>query len=217
MFSCYHNILLSHMRTIILLIYKSCSHCKTHVNNFSPEFGEWFWKIVDGVYPHHLHKIVRNMTPKKTASKCHGFLVQGATSIRHVQHHTRVAQKYRCMFGYLDSHWYKVLSKYNRLLYGLFQRCEISTKCWSLHRGLEFLWPCSGCWYHYWKKLSDKSPSDLVVPMVGIHKYMDLQFIKDRFRKLLINILAKYFILISNTIPLSEPSHNGHQLSEAVS
>ena len=59
-------------------------------------FGEWFCKIVAGVYLSYVYKIVRNMYPNKTVDKRKSFIVQGATRIRRVQHHTHVFHKYRC-------------------------------------------------------------------------------------------------------------------------
>ena len=67
-------------------------------------FDEWFYKIVTDVYLPNLHNIVGNMLTKKIVAKRHGFIVQGATRILRVQHHTHVVQNYRCSFGYPDPH-----------------------------------------------------------------------------------------------------------------
>ena len=67
-------------------------------------FGEWLCKIVAGVYITHLQNIVGNMLPKKMAAKRNSFLIQVATRIFRIQHHTHVVHKYRCGFGYLDPH-----------------------------------------------------------------------------------------------------------------
>ena len=65
-------------------------------------FGEWVCKIVAGVYIPHFHKKIGNMLSNKMVAKRHGFLVQGATRIRRVQHHTHVVHKYRLRFGCID-------------------------------------------------------------------------------------------------------------------
>ena len=92
-------------------------------------FGEWVCKIVAGVYLPHLHKIVGNMLPNKMVYKRHGLLVQGATRISSVQHHTNVVHKYRCSFRYLNPHKSKVVPDHNTLLNSLLQRCKLGTKC----------------------------------------------------------------------------------------
>ena len=155
---------------------------------------------MSGVYLTCLHNIVRNILPNKILAKRHGFLVQVATSISHVQHHTHVVHKYRCRFRDHDHHLSKVLSDHSRLLRILFRHCELSTKFLGLHRGLEFWLTCCWCWYHHCKQPGYQYPSDLVVPMVVIHKHIIVQFIKESFSKLVINILTKLFILISKII-----------------
>ena len=163
-------------------------------------FGEWVLIFFDGVYLPHLHKTFNNVLSKKMVAKCHGFIVQGATRISRAKRHTNVVHKYRYRFGYLDPHWYKVVSEHNIPLERLLQRCALITKCWCLHGGLEFLWRCCGFWSHHWKQPGGQSPSDLVVPMVGIHKHINFQFIKLRFSKILIHLLTKVWILMSKII-----------------
>ena len=141
-------------------------------------FGEWVYNIVAGVYLPHLHNIFGNMLLKKMVAKCHNFLVQGDARIFCVQHNTNVVHKYRCGFGYLDPHWSKVVPEHNRLLKILLKRCEIGSKCWGLHHGMKFWWPCCGGWYHHLKQPGDRSTSYLVFPMVRIHKQMDVQSLK---------------------------------------
>ena len=67
-------------------------------------FDECLYIIASGVYLHHLHNIVSNILPNKMVGKSHSFIVQGATGISRVQHHTHVVHKYRCRFGYPDNH-----------------------------------------------------------------------------------------------------------------
>ena len=140
-------------------------------------FGEWVCKNVSGLYLPHLHNIFGNMLPKEIEEKGHIFLVHIATRISRVKHHTHVVHKYKCRFGYLDNYWSKVVPYHNILLDSLLQRCELRTKCWGLHHVLVFWWPCCGCLYYHWKKTSDWSISDLVVPMVSIQKHMNVQLI----------------------------------------
>ena len=141
-------------------------------------FDEWFWKIVDRVYLPHLHNIVGNMLPNKMVDKRHGSLVHGDTKIRHVQHHTHVVHKYRCGFGYLDPHWYKVVPEHNILLEIILQCCEIGSKWWYLYHSTEFWWPCCGSLSYQWKLTCDQNTSNLVVTMSSIHKHINIQLIK---------------------------------------
>ena len=141
-------------------------------------FGEWVWKVVSCLYLLHFHNIVGKIPHNKMVAKSHSFLVQVSAKSIHVQHHTHVYQKYRCSLVYLDLHWSKVVFEHNRLLGIFLQWCELGPKCWVLHRCMVFLWPCWGCWSYYRKQSGDQSPSDLVVPMVLIHKHLNFQFIR---------------------------------------
>ena len=163
-------------------------------------FGEWVCKIIFGVYLPHPQNIVGNMLTGKMLANHHGFLVQCATRISWIQHHTHVVQKHRCRFRELDTHWSKVILDNNIILNSLLQRYELGTKCWGLHRGLGFQWPCSGCYSHHQRKKSYRSTSDLVVYTVGNHTHTEVHLIKKRFRKLLIKLLIKACILIYEII-----------------
>ena len=109
-------------------------------------FGEWVFKIVAGVYLPHLHDIYGNMIPNKMVAKRHGFIVHGDTRIFRIQHHTHIVHKYRCGFLYLDPHQSKVVPEHNIILYIILQCFELGSKCWGLHHGLEFWWPCCESW-----------------------------------------------------------------------
>ena len=89
---------------------------------------ECFCKTFAGVYLPHLHNIVGDILSKTMVPKRHCFLVQITTGIIHIQHHTRGVHKYRCGFGYLDTHLYKVVPEHNRLLDSLLQCCELGSK-----------------------------------------------------------------------------------------
>ena len=192
--------LLSRMRTRMYLIHSPCTHGKTHGIHCSPGVC-WIgmqncWWFVS----YSLHNIVNNVIPKNIVDKRHGFLVLVDTSISRVQHQTHVVHNYRCRFRDIDPHLYKLLSVNDRFLSSLLRSCELSTKCWGLHRGLEFLCPFYRWWSHHWKQSGDQYPSDLDVSMVRIQKHMNIQFIKERFMKLIINLLTKVCILIYKII-----------------
>ena len=67
-------------------------------------FGEWVCTFFAGVCIPRLLNIDGNILTNKMVAKHHCFLVQGATRICRVQHHTHVVHNYRCRFGYIDPH-----------------------------------------------------------------------------------------------------------------
>ena len=172
------HIMLSRMRTRMLLIHSPCTHSKNQGNHCHQGFGEWVWKIVVSVYLTHPQNIFGKIIPTIMVAMIRGIIFQGATRIHSVQKNTHVVHKLRCRFGYLDTHLSKVVPEHNRILDRFIQHYELSTKCWGLHHGMEFWWPCCGCWSYNWKNPGDWSTSDLVVPMIRIHKHMNVQFIK---------------------------------------
>ena len=96
----------------------------------------------------------------------------------------------------IDLMWYRSITEYSIDLLNAVNLALNVDFCTVV----DFWWPFRGCWSNHWKKPGDQSPSDLVVTMVGIHKNTNLQFIKERFRKLLINILTKLCIMIYKII-----------------
>ena len=164
--------------------------------------GVWWMGLQNCLWcvPSSPQQKIGNILSKKMVSKLYDFIFKGDTRIVLVQQHTHVFHNYMCRFLYLDTHWSKVVLEHNRLPGSLFKRCKLGTKCWGLHHVLAFLWPWCGCLSYHLRQPGNWYTSDLVVTMVGIHKYIDVQFIKYRLRKLLINLLTKLCILISKII-----------------
>ena len=108
-FGCSTHIILSVMWTRMSLIHILCTNVKNHGNHSLPGF---WWIVlqtclwcVSSSPPQRFWK----QYPLKMLAKRHTFLVQGATRVSLVQHHTHVVPKYRFRFGDLHSHLSKVI------------------------------------------------------------------------------------------------------------
>ena len=135
-FSCFPHIMLSGIRTRILLIHSPYTHFKTHSNHFLPGvclmgLQNCFWCVFYSPPQHCWKKL-----PNKMVAKRHSFLVHGDNSITCIQHHTHVVQDTGVGLDTLitiDLRWYGSITESSTLFFSamnLAPNIEVCNTVW---------------------------------------------------------------------------------------